>query len=138
LLADCLFRRRRLFTGYTILLNTVPKIRKLLEDPDNEEDLKDFMRKVRSQCSLYPSQPFINKFGQLQKSSEEGRRDDLRRIHEKLPTWLNQIFSPPVAFSDKKNERGLSNDITGRLLCPITHDWEDEQYVFWHVSLHSC
>ena len=39
-------RRERLFTGYTILLDTVPKIKKLLEDPENEEELKDFTAKV--------------------------------------------------------------------------------------------
>jgi len=39
-------RCQRLFTGYSILLDAVPKIKKLLEDAENEEDLKDFTTKV--------------------------------------------------------------------------------------------
>ncbi len=28
-----------------------------------------------------------------------------------------------------RSDRGLENDITGRLLCPIEYDWEDEKWV---------
>ncbi len=41
-----ILRRERLFTGYTILLDTVPKIKTLLEDPETEEELKYFTTKV--------------------------------------------------------------------------------------------
>jgi hypothetical protein len=41
-----ILRRERLFTGYTILLDTIPKIKKLLDDPEDEDELKDFTTKV--------------------------------------------------------------------------------------------
>ncbi len=46
------FRHERLFISYSILLNTVTKIKKLLEDPKNEEELKDFTTKVSSQIQV--------------------------------------------------------------------------------------
>jgi hypothetical protein len=41
---------------------------------------------------------------------------------------LNTRTKNPVIPSLKlktRDERGLQNDFTGRLLCPIKYDWED-------------
>lgn len=29
----------------------------------------------------------------------------------------------------KKTDRGINNDVTGRLLCPIDFDWDEPEYV---------
>lgn len=33
-----------------------------------------------------------------------------------------------------KSERGICNDVTGRLLCPIEFDWDDLEYVTYGTS----
>ncbi len=64
----------------------------------------------------------------LQKGANDARSDDVRRIKEELSGWLNADFSPSVPFVTKSHiDRGLMNKITGSLLCPIEHNWDDEQ-----------
>lgn len=53
-----------------------------------------------------------------------------------IADWLNcrkpsnEAESSGSRLSAKcKEERGISNDITGQLLCPIEYDWEDPEYV---------
>jgi hypothetical protein len=66
--------------------------------------------------------------GQLQKGANEARADDIRRVKEEVALWLNETYNPAVAFSPKTRDgRGIQNDITGRLLCPIAFDWDDER-----------
>lgn len=67
---------------------------------------------------------------QLQKGANDARSDDVRRIKEELANWINQTFSPTTPLSLKqRDDRGLQNNITGRLLCPIEHSWDDDEYV---------
>ncbi|KAF9034848.1 hypothetical protein BJ165DRAFT_1533884 [Panaeolus papilionaceus] len=102
----------RVFRGYTTLLNVVPSLRSLLNDADADPDDLD----------VYVSQ--------LQKGANDARSDDVRCIKEELGGWLNHAFAPAVPFSIKsRGDRGFQNDITGRLLCPIQYDWDDEAYV---------
>lgn len=51
--------------------------------------------------------------------------------------WLNLEFAPtPPMLVKARSDRGLQNMITGRLLCPIEHRWEDEQYVcIWLITV---
>ena len=67
---------------------------------------------------------------QLQKGANDACSDDVRRIKEEVANWINQTFSPTTPLSLKQHDdRGLQNDITGRLLCPIEHSWDDDEYV---------
>ncbi|KAF9043142.1 hypothetical protein BJ165DRAFT_1405518 [Panaeolus papilionaceus] len=103
-------RLDRLYRGYNILLHLTPTLRSLLDD--GNADVEDLDKLV----------------SQLQKGANDARSDDLRRIKEELGCWLNAEYSPSVAFSTKSRaNRGLHNDITGRLLCPIEYDWQDEE-----------
>jgi hypothetical protein len=47
--------------------------------------------------------------------------------------WLNTRPSSnasPAKFAARtKDERGICNDITGGLLCPIDYDWDNPMYV---------
>jgi hypothetical protein len=65
---------------------------------------------------------------QLQKGANDARSDDVRRIKEEVANWVNQILSPTTPLSVKQRDgRGLQNNITGRLLCPIGVSWDDEE-----------
>ncbi|KJA15425.1 hypothetical protein HYPSUDRAFT_207911 [Hypholoma sublateritium FD-334 SS-4] len=63
----------------------------------------------------------------LQKGANDARSDDVRRIKEEIALWLNLAHAPnPPLNTKSRSDRGLHNDITGRLLCPIEYDWDDE------------
>jgi hypothetical protein len=66
---------------------------------------------------------------QLQKGANDARSDDVRRVKEEVAHWINQTLSPTTPLSVKqRDDRGLQNDITGRLLCPIELSWDDDEY----------
>jgi hypothetical protein len=66
---------------------------------------------------------------QLQRGANDARSDDVRRIKEEVANWINQTLSPTTPLSLKqRDDRGLQNDITGRLLCPIELSWDDDKY----------
>ena len=70
------------------------------------------------QCSL-----------QVQKGANDARSDDVRRAKEEIANWINQTHTPTTPLSVKQRDnRGLQNDITGRLLCPIELSWDDNEY----------
>ncbi|KJA13399.1 hypothetical protein HYPSUDRAFT_151639 [Hypholoma sublateritium FD-334 SS-4] len=72
------------------------------------------------------SYPFIDS-PQLQKGANDARSDDVRRIKEEIALWLNLAYAPNPPLNTKcRSDRGMQNDITGRLLCPIEYDWDDE------------
>jgi hypothetical protein len=73
---------------------------------------------------------------QLQKGANDARSDDVRRIKEEVANWINQTFSPTTPLCLKQRDgRGFQNDITGRLLCPIEHSWDDDEYV---IPIDAC
>ncbi len=64
----------------------------------------------------------------------DARSDDVRRIKEELALWLNISHTPnPPLNTKSRSDRGMENDITGRLLCPIEYDWDDEMLVLSRV-----
>ncbi len=66
---------------------------------------------------------------QLQKGANDARSDDVRRVKEEVASWINQTLSPTAPLSMKqRDDRGLQNDVTGRLLCPIEFSWDDDEY----------
>ena len=53
--------------------------------------------------------------------------------------WLNNRTPEPTPAlaARNKEQRGIGNDTTGRLLCPIDYDWEDPEYIAGFFALSS-
>ncbi|KAF9054747.1 hypothetical protein BJ165DRAFT_1399912 [Panaeolus papilionaceus] len=100
----------RIYQGFIIVVALVPALRNVLNDGD--ADAQDLNRLI----------------SQLQKGGNDGRSEDVRRLKVEVGDWLNTTFSPSVPFCIKtRTGRGIQNDITGALLCPIEYDWNDKQ-----------
>lgn len=59
------------------------------------------------------------------------RGDDASSLKPVVVEWVDELFGPsqPPLRPSTKDERGLDNDNTGRLLCPSEFDWDDASYV---------
>jgi hypothetical protein len=44
-------------------------------------------------------------------------------------SWITALLENPIVplLPNNKTERGFEHDLTGRLLCPIEHDWNNER-----------
>ncbi|KAF8955095.1 hypothetical protein BDZ97DRAFT_1620698, partial [Flammula alnicola] len=65
----------------------------------------------------------------LQAGANDARSDDTSKLKVVVADWLNKRIpapNPPLAVLDRQN-RGIGNDVTGRLLCPIDYDWDDPE-----------
>jgi hypothetical protein len=73
----------------------------------------------------------------LQSGANDARSDDTSKLKTAIADWLNarepSDIVPTRLSSRGKEERGICNDVTGRLLCPIDYDWDNPQYVTHHL-----
>lgn len=69
-------------------------------------------------------------FIQLLEGANNTRSDDIGRMKWAVADFLNKRLNgppdPPLELEIRDN-CGLQNDFTGRLLCPIKYDWEDPE-----------
>jgi len=79
----------------------------------------------------------------LHSGANDARSDDTARLKAAVAEWLNarkqDSRDPPGETqmpitvrwlsAKEKKERGIGNNVTGGLLCPIDYDWEDPGYV---------
>jgi hypothetical protein len=94
------------------------------------EDIDSFCSPVCLYTSLLAGPDVIK----LQTGANDARSDDTSRLKVAIAEWLNERGEPNTRLSAKvKSERGLSNDLTGRLLCPIDYDWDNPECVI-HFS----
>jgi hypothetical protein len=72
----------------------------------------------------------LHEGSQLRKGSDSARGDDAANLKIAVVTWVNDRYGPstPALKANSKDERGLENDHTGRLLCPGEYSWDDERY----------
>jgi len=65
---------------------------------------------------------------QLLEGASNARSDDVSRAKSSIASLLNNRVNgpaiPPLDL-DTRYGRGLQNDFTGRLLCPIKYNWDD-------------
>ncbi|KAF9533408.1 hypothetical protein CPB83DRAFT_782959 [Crepidotus variabilis] len=99
----------RTFESYELLLSLVPPFKTLIQTDADEDTFRQYT-------------------ASLQKGANDARSDDVRRIKEEIAVWLNHNNPTATPLSPKsRDNRGLQNDVTGRLLCPIEHKWDDEK-----------
>ncbi|KAF7986942.1 hypothetical protein HWV62_12753 [Athelia sp. TMB] len=98
----------RAFRSYNVLAKYVPLI-KTLSESSNENVLR----------ALYSN---------LRTGSDNARGDDAGKLKAAVVTWINDKYGPstPPLRINSKEERGLFNIHTGRLLRPALYDWDDE------------
>ena len=64
----------------------------------------------------------------LQSGANDTHSDDTSRLKVAVAEWLNSHMSSGTRLSARaKEERGINNDVTGRLLCPIDFDWDNSK-----------
>lgn len=115
----------RTFEAYELLLRLIPRLREIIEDP--EIDLDEYIAQVNFLVMQIIALLDFS-YTQLQKGANDARSDDIRRIKEELAIWINRDYSPTPALELRsRHDRGLQNDTTGALLCPIEYDWSDNE-----------
>ncbi|EAU87300.2 hypothetical protein CC1G_12213 [Coprinopsis cinerea okayama7 len=65
----------------------------------------------------------------IQKGSSSARADDTKGLKTVIIDWITppgQCLNPPLA-RNVKTDRGFYHEATGRLLCPIDEDWNDQE-----------
>ncbi len=123
----------RIYKGYTLLLQLVPCLKEMLEDPAVDTDT---FNHFIAQVPYFYVPLLLSNSPQLQKGANDAHSDDVRRAKEEIANWINQTLSPTAPLSVKqRDDHGLQNDITGRLLCPIELSWDDIEYTI--PSVHS-
>jgi hypothetical protein len=67
---------------------------------------------------------------QLQEGANDARSTDVSRVKSAVGDWLNDRVSDPTKRFDRlsREGRGIQNDMTGRLLCSLSLDWENPVY----------
>jgi hypothetical protein len=72
----------------------------------------------------------------LASGANDARSDDTSRLKVAVAEWLNsrswnsaESDAMSTRLSAKgKEDRGYSNDVTGRLLCPVIFEWDNLEY----------
>ncbi|KIJ09481.1 hypothetical protein PAXINDRAFT_87389, partial [Paxillus involutus ATCC 200175] len=65
----------------------------------------------------------------LKHGAEAARSDDSSSLKKVVAQWLNERSPPPrpPIKASLKSRRGLYNDATAELLCPVEYDWSDKR-----------
>ncbi|KIL59469.1 hypothetical protein M378DRAFT_131524 [Amanita muscaria Koide BX008] len=67
-------------------------------------------------------------YDQLERGANNARGDDIKRLKEVIVDWVAELYpDAPRLTRVKRAGRGIQNDFTGRLICPITYDWDVEE-----------
>ena len=73
---------------------------------------------------------------QLQSGANDARSDDTAKLKVAVAHWVNASTQESSTNETSnwldptsRQGRGIDNDVTGRLLCPIDYDWDDPSYV---------
>jgi hypothetical protein len=135
--------RRRCYTAVQIINKLNSEFKAKVNAGD---DLTSFLSPVSTNYveahSLVANFPI-----KLQSGANDARSDDTGRLKVAIAEWLNSRKPNSAGNGDDsvtensdcntpnglnlrlspkgKEERGISNDITGRLICPIDYDWDD-------------
>ncbi|KAF8872004.1 hypothetical protein BD779DRAFT_1453336 [Infundibulicybe gibba] len=100
--------QQRSLAAYDELLRLIPNFEKKLTDSSPEE--------------------LLTFYGQLQRGASDARSKDTFTMKAVVANWLNMSTPVPNPILDPtcRLNRGIQHNTTGRLLCPIDFDWDDE------------
>lgn len=119
-------RRDRDYQSYLELVKLIPTLKDRITDPHGGARMLYYARVSRLSASLQGlTHPCSLK---LLDCANNARSDDTARVKPIIASLLNNRANnpanPPLDL-ETRDARGLQNDFTGRLLCPIIYDWED-------------
>ncbi|KAG1849430.1 hypothetical protein DFJ58DRAFT_662411, partial [Suillus subalutaceus] len=65
----------------------------------------------------------------LNKGADSARADDTTKLKMLVISWLSEYTPPPdsILYPYNKTCYGFYNDATGKLLCPVDHDWNNSE-----------
>jgi len=66
---------------------------------------------------------------QLRKGASGTHGDDTANLKPAVISWLTELLENPMVplSPNNKSERGFEHDLTGKLLCPVEYNWNDER-----------
>ena len=114
-----------LYRSFQELIDFFPWIKPRLTDCEPSE-LERILKEVKQTTSNFMS---VSNVLQLQKGGDVARGDDASKLKKEVVNWLTKLFGPvnPPISPSMKSDRGLENDVTGCLLCPIEYDWNNAE-----------
>lgn len=63
---------------------------------------------------------------QLNTAASNARGDDVHRLKEIIIDWISETEAQRLSLSKQdRSGRWLHHDVTARLLCPISYDWDN-------------
>ncbi|KAG1808225.1 uncharacterized protein BJ212DRAFT_1303104 [Suillus subaureus] len=105
-------------------------------DKFDSEDPKSF-KKLLVSCpsvgkltkSLVEDHDLAFAYSQLIKGADSARADDTTKLKVLVISWLSECTPPPdpILYPYDKTGHGFYNDATGRLLCPVDHNWNNSE-----------
>ena len=120
-------RRDHDYQSYLELVKLVPTLMEKITNPHGRTRML-FYKCVSSKFSD-SSQGLTFLYSlKLLDCANNARSDDTARVKSTIANLLNNRTNNPanpLLELETRDGRGLQNDFTGRLLCPITYDWED-------------
>lgn len=103
----------------------IPSLKDRIADPREELRIIYYAQVSRL---LNRHKAFLTFPPQLVDGANNARSDDLSRVKSGVASLLNNRTNgapnPPLDLYTRDG-RGLQNDVTGRLLCPVIYDWDD-------------
>ncbi|KAF9236118.1 hypothetical protein BU15DRAFT_50543, partial [Melanogaster broomeanus] len=107
--AQCTEEENRRYCCYKELVQWVPSIKQLLHSQAEEHVLRQA-------------------FKEFKHGAEAARSDDSSSLKKVIAHWLNECSPPPnpLIKVGSKSRRGLYNNATAELLCPVEYDWSDK------------
>ncbi|KAF9232537.1 hypothetical protein BU15DRAFT_67360 [Melanogaster broomeanus] len=124
--AQCTEEENRRYCCYKELVQWVPSIKQLLHSQAEEHVLRQAFKEVRV---LPPLAKTTRQYpDQFKHGAEAARSDDSSSLKKVIAHWLNECSPPPdpLIKVGSKSRRGLYNNATAELLCPVEYDWSDK------------
>ena len=130
-------RRDRDHQSYLELTKLIPAFKDVIANPNNESRAF-YYAQVSQLYSIWHDFTDLSSIrAQLHDGANNARSDDISRMKWAVANFLNKRLNgppdPPLDINTRDG-RGLQNNFTGRLLCPIKYDWEDPVWVLLHFG----